>query len=157
MAWGSQMQNTYYGHNYWVPKRTVCAVRCSRLCGQRQRKPIHISRTQGVLRNIPNKAHNHTAISPNIKRPCWTFCWHVKATTQKCIRYPDGQGTIAISAGIQNNTQSQYTTGSLTNRNDVCQKKKNSVFDKLLPKQNMLRKTTLAPKKWFNPGEKISF
>ena len=32
-----------------------------------------------------------------------------------------------------------------------------SVFDKLLPKQNKLRKTTLAPKKMFNPGEKIYF
>ena len=30
-----------------------------------------------------------------------------------------------------------------------------SVFDKLLPKQNKLRKTALAPKKRFNPGEKI--
>ena len=29
-----------------------------------------------------------------------------------------------------------------------------SVFDKLLPKQNKLRKTTLAPKKRFNSGEK---
>ena len=29
--------------------------------------------------------------------------------------------------------------------------------DKLLPKQNKLQKTTLAPKKWFNPGEKIYF
>ena len=32
-----------------------------------------------------------------------------------------------------------------------------SVFDKLLPKQNKLRKTTLAPKKWFNPREKNYF
>ena len=32
-----------------------------------------------------------------------------------------------------------------------------SVFDKLLPKQNTLRKTTLAPKKRFNPGEKNYF
>ena len=32
-----------------------------------------------------------------------------------------------------------------------------SVFDKLLPKQNKLRKTTLAPKKRFNPGERIYF
>ena len=32
-----------------------------------------------------------------------------------------------------------------------------SVFDKLLPKQNKLRKTTLAPKKRFNPGEKNYF
>ena len=32
-----------------------------------------------------------------------------------------------------------------------------SVFDKLLPKQNKLRKTTLVPKKSFNPREKIYF
>ena len=32
-----------------------------------------------------------------------------------------------------------------------------SVFDKLLPKQNKLRKTTLALKKRFNLGEKIYF
>ena len=32
-----------------------------------------------------------------------------------------------------------------------------SVFDKLLPKQNKLRKTTLAPKKRFNPVEKKIF
>ena len=31
------------------------------------------------------------------------------------------------------------------------------VFDKLLPKQNELRKTTLEPKKRFNPGEKNYF
>ena len=30
-----------------------------------------------------------------------------------------------------------------------------SVFDKLLPKRNKLRKTTLAPKKRFNPGEEF--
>ena len=30
-----------------------------------------------------------------------------------------------------------------------------SVFDKLLPKHNKLRKPTLAPNKRFNPGEKI--
>ena len=29
-----------------------------------------------------------------------------KASTQKSIKYPDGQGTTAISAGIQNHTQS---------------------------------------------------
>ena len=38
---------------------------------------------------------------------------------------------------------------------DVCQKDK--IFDKLLPKQNKLRKTTLAPEKRFNPGEKNYF
>ena len=124
MAWGSQMQKTYYGDNYWVPTWTVCTVQCSRLCGQWQWKPIHISRIQGVLRNLPNKVHNHTTISPKIKRPGWTFCRHVKASTQKSIRYPDGQGTTAISAGIQNHTQSQYTPGSLTSRDDVCQKDK---------------------------------
>ena len=32
-----------------------------------------------------------------------------------------------------------------------------SVFDKLHPKQNKLRKTTLALKERFNPGEKIYF
>ena len=32
-----------------------------------------------------------------------------------------------------------------------------SVFNKLLPKQNKLRKTTLAPKRRFNPGEKNYF
>ena len=32
-----------------------------------------------------------------------------------------------------------------------------SVFDKLLPKQNKLRKTTLSPEKRSNPGEKIYF
>ena len=32
-----------------------------------------------------------------------------------------------------------------------------SIFNKLLPKQNKLRKTTLVPKKWLNPGEKIYF
>ena len=26
-AWGSQMQKTYYGDNYWIPTWTVCAVR----------------------------------------------------------------------------------------------------------------------------------
>ena len=32
-----------------------------------------------------------------------------------------------------------------------------SVFDKLLPKQDMLQKTTLAPKRRFNPVENIYF
>ena len=36
-------------------------------------------------------------------------------------------------------------------------RKKRSVFDKLLPKQNKLRKSTLAPKKRFNPEEKNYF
>ena len=52
------------------------------------------------------------------------FCRHVKASTQKSIWYSDGQGPTAISAGIQNHTQSQYTTGSLTSRDDVCHKDK---------------------------------
>ena len=45
-----------------------------------------------------------------------TLKWALK----KSIRYPDGQGTKAISAGIQNHTQSQYTTGCFTSRDDVC-------------------------------------
>ena len=104
VAWGSQMQKTYNRDDYCIPTWTVCVVRCSRLCGQRQRKAIHISRIQEVQRNLPNKAHNHTAISPKIKRPGWTFCRHVKANPQKSIRYPDGQGSTALSAGIQNHT-----------------------------------------------------
>ena len=32
-----------------------------------------------------------------------------------------------------------------------------AVFDRLLPKQNKQRKTTLVPKKWFKPGEEIYF
>ena len=47
------------------------------VCCQRQRKPIHIRRILGVLWNLPNKTHNHTAISPKIKRTGWTFCRHV--------------------------------------------------------------------------------
>ena len=61
---------------------------------------------------------------PRSSSPAETFCRHVKASTQKSIKYPDGQGTTAISAGIQNHTQSQYTTGSLASRDDVCQKDK---------------------------------
>ena len=37
----------------------------------------------------------------------------------------------------------------------MCARKLRPVFDKLLPKQNKLPKTILAPKKRFNPGEKI--
>ena len=154
MAWGSQMQKTYYGDNYWVPTWTVCGVRCCRLHGQRQRKPIHISRIQGVLRNLPNKAHNHTAISPKIKRTGWTFCRHVRASTQESIRYPDGQGTSAISAYITPNPNKPL---AVSPAKTMFSRKIRSVFDKLLPKQNKLRKTTLAPKKRFNPGEKIYF
>ena len=36
-------------------------------------------------------------------------------------------------------------------------RKRRSIFDKLLPKQNNLRKTTLAPKKRFSRGEKVYF
>ena len=68
--------------------------------------------------------HITTPISPKIKRQGWTFCRHVKASTQKSIRYPDGQGITAISAGMENNTHSQYTTGSLTSRDNICQKDK---------------------------------
>ena len=39
----------------------------------------------------------------------------------------------------------------------VLARKIRSLFDKLLPKQNKLRKTTLAPKKRFNPREKNYF
>ena len=48
----------------------------------------------------------------------------LKLALKKSIRYPDGEGTTAISAGIQNHTQSPYTTGCLTSRDDVCQKDK---------------------------------
>ena len=150
------MQKTYYRDTYWVPSWIVCAVRCSRLCGQRQRKPIHISRIQGVLRNLPNKSHDHTVISPKIKRPGWTFCRHVKSSTQKSIRYPDGEGTTTISVGIQNQTQS-HKPQAVSPAETMFARKIRSVFDKLFPKQNKLRKTTLAPKKRFNPGEKKFF
>ena len=142
MAWGSQMHKTYYGDYYWVPTWTVCAVRCSRLCGQRQRKPIHTSRIQGVLRNLPNKAHNHTAISPKIKRPGWTFCRHVKASPQKSIRCPNGQ-----FLQVYRITPNPSTPLAVSPAETMFARKIRSVFDKLLPKQNKLRKTTLAPKK----------
>ena len=48
----------------------------------------------------------------------------LKRALQKIISYPDGQGTTAISAGIQNHTQSQYATGSRTSRDDIYQKGK---------------------------------
>ena len=147
------MQKTYYGDNYWVPILTVCAVQCRRLCGQRQRKPIHISRIREVLRNLPNKAHNHNAISPKMQTARLNVWKHVKASTQKSIRYPDGQGTTAISAGIQNHTKSN-TPRAVSPAETMSVRKIRSVFDKLLPKQNKLRKTTLAPKKRLNPGEK---
>ena len=70
-----------------------------------------------------NKAYHHTAISPTIKRPSWTFCRYVKST-QKSIWFSDEQGTTAISAGIQTHTQSQYTITSFTSRDYVCQKDK---------------------------------
>ena len=152
MAWGSQMQKTYYGNNYWVPTWTVCAVRCSRLCGQRQRKPIHISRIQ-VLWNLPNKAYKHTAISPKTKRPGWTFCRHVKASTQKSIRYPDGQGTTTISAGLQNHIH-HNTPLAVSSAKTIFARKLRPVFDKLLPKQNKLPKATFVPKKKFLAGRK---
>ena len=148
MAWGSQMQKIYY-EDYWVPTWTVCTVRCSRLCGQRQQKPIHISWIQRVQRNLPNKAYNHIAISPKIKRPGWTFCRHVKASTQKSIRYPDGQ--------VYRITPNPKTPLAVSPAETMFARKIKFVFDKLLPKQNKLRKTTLAHKKRFNPGGKIYF
>ena len=150
MAWGSQMQKTYYGDNYWVSTWTVWAVRCIRLFGQWQRKPIHISRIQGVLRNLPNKAHNHTAISPKIKRPGWTFCRHVKASPQKKhqvlrrTRYYSNFCRYTESPPIPIHHWQSHQFA----------RKIRSVFDKLLPKQNMLRRTTLPLKKMFNLGEK---
>ena len=39
----------------------------------------------------------------------------------------------------------------------IFARKIRSVFDQLLPKENKLRKTTLAPNKTFNPGEKNYF
>ena len=156
MAWGSQRQKTYYGDNYWVPTWTVCAVRCSKLCGQRQRKPIHTSRIQGVLQNLPNKADNHTAISPKIKRPGWTFCRHVKRALKK------GSGTSTDKAlqqflQVYRITPNPNTPLAVSPAETMFVRKIRSVFDKVLPKQNKLRKTTLAPKKRFNPGEKVYF
>ena len=149
MAWGSQMHKTYYGDNYWVPTWTVCAVRCSRLCGQRQRKPVHTSRIQGVLRNLPNKAHNHTAISPKIKRPGWHFVDTLKRALKKASGAP--------TDNFCRYTPNPNTPLAVSPAETMFARKIRSVFNKLLPKQNKLRKTTLAPKKRFNPGEKIYF
>ena len=115
-----------------------------------------------VLRNLPNKAHNHTAISTKFKRPGWTFCRHVKASTQKSIRYPDGQGNFCrytkshpiVSAG---ETASGVLPLAVSPAETMFARKIRSVFDMQLPKPNKLRKTTLAPKKRFNSGEKIYF
>ena len=147
MAWGSQIQKTYYGDNYWIPTWTVCAVLCRRLCGQQQQKPIHISRIQGVLRNLPNKAHNHNAISPKIQQPGWTFCRHVKASTQKASGNRTDkalQQFLQVGHRIKPNPN---TPLAVSPAETMFARKVRSVFDKLLPKQNKLRKTTLAPKK----------
>ena len=147
------MQKTYYGDNCWVPTWTVCAVRCSRLCGQWQRKPIHICQIQGVLRNLSNKAHHHTAISPKIKRPGWTFCRYVKARTRKSIRCKALQQFLQV----YRITSNPNTPLAVSPAETMFARKIRSVFDKLLPKQNKLRKTTLVPKKRFDPEEKIYF
>ena len=150
MPWGSQMQKTFYGDNYWVSTWTVCAVRCSRLCGQRQQKPIHISRIQGVLRNLPNKAHNHTAISPKIKRPGWTFCRHVKASTQKASGTPMEKALQQFLL-VYRITPNPNTPLAVSLAETMFARNIRSVFDKLLLKQNKLRKITLAPKKMVQP------
>ena len=141
MAWGSQMQKTYYGDNYWVPTWTVCTVRC----GLRQRKPIHISRFQGVLQNLRNKAHNHTAISPKTKRQgelfVETLTWALKnalgTPTDKVLQ----QFLLVYRIPLNPNTPLAVSPAET-----MFARKIRSVFDKLLPKQNKLRKTTLTPK-----------
>ena len=154
MVWSSQMQKTYYGHNYWVPTLTVCVVRWSRLCGQRQRKPIHISRIQRVLRNLPNKAHNHTAISAKIKRPGWTFCRHVKASTENTLGDPTKR---ALHQFLQVYRITPNTNAPLvvSPAETMFARNIRSVLDKLLPKQNKLRKTILTPKKGSTREKKL--
>ena len=150
MAWGSQMQKTYYGDNCWVPTWTVCAVRCSRLRGQRQRKPIHISRIQGVLRNLPNKAHNHTARS-NVQAERFVD------TLTRALKKASGTPTDnALQQFLQvyRITPNPNTPLTVSPAEMMPARKIRSIFDKLLPKQTKQRKTTLAPKKRFNPGEK---
>ena len=80
-------------------------------------------------------------------------------STQKSLRYSDGQGTTAISEGKHNHTLTPNlnTPQAVSPAETMFARKKRSVFDKLLPKQNKLRKTTLVPKKRFYAGENIYF
>ena len=117
---------------------------------KQQRFFLELQKQQETL--FKSLSNNHTAISPKIKRPDWTFFRHVKASTRKSIGYSDGQGTTAISAITPN----PNTPLAVSPAETMFARKIRSVFDKLLPKQNKPRKTTLAPKKWLNPGEKIT-
>ena len=143
MAWGSQMQKTYYGDNYWVPTWTVYAFRCSRLCDQRQWKPIHISRIQGVLRNLPNKAHNHTA---RLKGQTERFVDTLKLALKKASATPTDKA-LQQFLQVYRITPNPNTPLAVSPAEMMFTRKIRSVSDKLLPKQNKLRKTSLTPKK----------
>ena len=153
MAWGSQMQKTYYGDNYWVPTKTVCAVRCSRLCGQRQRKLIHISRIQGVLQIFQIKHITTPQYHPRSNGQAERFV----DTLKRALKKASGTSTDLQSLQVYRIKPNPNTPLAVSPVETMFARKIRSVFDKLLPKQNKLRKTTLAPKKRFNPGELIYF
>ena len=69
-----------------------------------------------------------------------------------------------FSAGLGKCTKIKAKFKLKENTRPIFRKKQNVPFaatekinQELLPKQNKLRKTTLVPKKWFNPGQKIYF
>ena len=78
-------------------------------------------------------------------------------TLKRALKKPPGTSTDkALQQFLQVNriTPNPNTSLAVSPAETMFARKIRSVFDKLLPKQNKLRKTILAPKKRFNPGEK---
>ena len=154
MAWGSQMQKTYYGDNYWVPTWTVCAVRFSRLCDQRQRKPIHISRIQEFCEIFQIKHITTPQYHPRSNGQAERFVDTLKWALKKASGTPTDKA-LQQFLQVYRITPNPNTPLAVSPAETMFIRKIRSVFDKLLPKQNKLRKTTLAPKKKkVQPGRK---
>ena len=115
-------------------------------CGQRQWKPIQISRIQEVLRNLQIKHITTLQYHPRSNGQAERFVDMLKRVLKKASGTPTNKA-LQQFLHVYRIIPNPKTPLAVSPAETMFARKIRSVFEKLLPKQNKLRKTTLVPKK----------
>ena len=154
MARGSQMQKTYYEDNYWVPTWTVArfgVVDCVVSDNGSQFTLVKEFCEIFQIKHITTPQYH-----PTSNGQAERFGDALKRALKKASGTPTDKA-LQQFLQIYRITSNPNTPMAVSPGEPMFARKIISVFNKLLPKQNKLRKTSLAPKKRFNPEEKNYF